>query len=285
MKDTFLYYCFDFDDNILNMSTQIIVSDINDVEVGIETQEFRKYRNIIGKRKFEYKCHIIVVCPKNEKGQVDCNLMYKNFTDYPNPNVFIQDVIKTLHKKSYGPAWKDFIECITNGSIFCIITARGHEDIKIRKAIEYIINNELNIKQKRIMYKNLLNFSYFFKGIKNEEKLSKDILFTENKIVKNYLNTCEFIGVTSVARGGSYNNIEKLKADAIIKFKNRINKFGEKYGKKIKIGFSDDDLKNVKHIEDLFNNVNHEEFSHIIQYTVKNSNDPHNITKTVRNIK
>jgi hypothetical protein len=57
---------------------------------------------------------------------------------------------------------------------------------------------------------------------------------------------------------------------------------------KAMIGFSDDDPGNVKHVEDLFKNLNHEEYSNIIHYVVKNTNKPEEVTKmtrTVENIK
>jgi hypothetical protein len=48
-----------------------------------------------------------------------------------------------------------------------------------------------------------------------------------------------------------------------------------------KIGFSDDDLKNVKHIEDLVDNLHHEQFPNIVEIVVKGTKDPENITKKV----
>jgi hypothetical protein len=49
-----------------------------------------------------------------------------------------------------------------------------------------------------------------------------------------------------------------------------------------KIGFSDDDLKNVKHIEDLVDNLHNERFPNIKEVVVKGTKDPLNITKKVR---
>jgi len=40
------------------------------------------------------------------------------------------------------------------------------------------------------------------------------------------------------------------------------------------VGFSDDDLGNVKHIEDLVDSLTHEQFPNIIKYVVKGTNDP-----------
>jgi hypothetical protein len=50
---------------------------------------------------------------------------------------------------------------------------------------------------------------------------------------------------------------------------------------KAMIGFSDDDLGNVAHIEDLADRLNHEEFPNIIKFVVKGTKYPENITKKI----
>ena len=44
---------------------------------------------------------------------------------------------------------------LINGSLFAIITARGHEKNTIRKTIEWIIDNVLVDSEKITMYNNL----------------------------------------------------------------------------------------------------------------------------------
>jgi hypothetical protein len=48
------------------------------------------------------------------------------------------------------------------------------------------------------------------------------------------------------------------------------------------IGFSDDDVKNEKHIVDLIKNLSHETFQNIIKIVVKGTKDAENITTTER---
>lgn len=277
--DTILYYVFDFDDNILNMSSEIIVLNDKNEEVGISTHDFSKYRNIIGKRLFKYKNNIIVDFPRTEDGEINDPLVYRNFGDILDPNIFIKDIKKALKLKSYGPAWDDFMECIINGSPFSIITARGHESKTIRKGIEYIINNELSDIERKKMYSNLLDISY----LSNSEFIS-DIKFTDNKLLKEYLDSCDYIGISAPSRGGQPHRVEMAKSVAMVELKTKINLFGKRLGRKVKIGFSDDDPKNIKQIDDLFKDVRYHDYSHIIQYTVKNTNNPNNIVKTIRNI-
>ena len=45
-------------------------------------------------------------------------------------------------KAKVGPAFNDFKEAINNGSIFSIITARGHNPNTLKQAVyNYIIND------------------------------------------------------------------------------------------------------------------------------------------------
>jgi hypothetical protein len=54
------YYAFDWDDNIMNMPTKIILKDDDGDEVGMSTEDFAEYRTEIGKEDFEYEGHKIV---------------------------------------------------------------------------------------------------------------------------------------------------------------------------------------------------------------------------------
>jgi hypothetical protein len=43
------YYAFDWDDNIMTMPTQIMLSDDKGEEVGMSTEDFAEHRHQIGK--------------------------------------------------------------------------------------------------------------------------------------------------------------------------------------------------------------------------------------------
>jgi len=42
-------------------------------------------------------------------------------------------------KAPTGPAWNDFVEAVNNGSIFSIITARGHTPSILKNAVYNLI--------------------------------------------------------------------------------------------------------------------------------------------------
>ena len=57
-----------------------------------------------------------------------------------------------------GPAWRDFVEAINNGSIFSIVTARGHSPNVLKEACyNMIISNHNGIDSNELV-KNLEKF-------------------------------------------------------------------------------------------------------------------------------
>ena len=263
------YYALDFDDNILNMPTVIHMEHLVNgewVPTDVSTAEFAEIRGD----------------KENWRTQEDA---FSEFRD-SGPrgiNAFLEDVKKAISMKRFGPAWEDFIECLSSGSLFAIITARGHESPTMRKAIEWIIDNVLTENQVYSMYNNLMKYAYHFgqdRGDSYDRILKGEP--SKNPLVQEYLDNCDFVGVSSPSRGGSPDNPEKAKEEALLLFQAKINDYAQKIGMKAKIGFSDDDLKNVKHIEDLYDNLHKEQFPNIIQFSVKGTKDPKNITKKVR---
>ena len=183
-------------------------------------------------------------------------------------SAFLEDLKSAISQKEFGPAWDDFVECLSEGALFAIITARGHESGPMRMGVEWLIDNVLTEEQLNEMYNNLLKFEYLFKDSSESERLLRGVP-SKNPVIKRYLDNCEFIGVSSPSRGGSPSNPEKAKEIALIGFKEKVNQFAKSLGVTAKIGFSDDDPGNVKHIEDLVKNLHHERFSHIKEFNVK----------------
>lgn len=266
-----LYYSFDWDDNILNMPTVIHMDKLVNgewVPTDVSTSDFAEVRNDLENWRIV----------NNDPEQAFCE-----FRDFGprGESAFLQDTKEAIRKGSFGPAWGDFIECLKNGSIFAIITARGHEAPAMRMAIEWIIDNQLSQDDLYEMYNNLKKFVYLYKHDIPHDRIMRGNP-SENALVKAYLDKCDFVGVSSPSRSGSAANPEKAKEDALLQFNAKINRLASSIGMKAKVGFSDDDLKNVKHIEDLIDNLHQEEFPHIIHFVVKGTKDPKAITKKIR---
>jgi len=272
-NNVLFFYALDWDDNILNMPTVIHMDKLVNgewVPTDVSTAEFAQVRS------------------DKENWRIINNDPVEAFSEFrdfgPRGNkAFLEDVKKAIELNQFGPAWDDFLECLSNGSLFAIITARGHESEAMRVGIEWIIDNILSEDMLFEMYNNILKFAYLYREDGKFDRVLKGKP-SENLLIKRYLDNCEFVGVSAPSRGGTPDNPEKAKEEALLSFKERINRLAGSIGAKAMIGFSDDDLGNVKHIEDLIDNLNHEEFPNIIKYVVKGTKDPQNITKKVRDV-
>ena len=266
-----LYYAFDWDDNILNMPTVIHMDKLIDgkwVPTDVSTSEFADVRN------------------DKENWRLVNNNPDEAFSEFRDNGsrgkvAFLEDLKSAIDLGKYGPAWDDFIECLSNGSLFAIITARGHESDAMRMGVDWIIDNVLSEDELYSMYNHLIKYAYLFKEDGDFDKILRGRP-SKNPLIGMYLDNCHFVGVSAPSRGGSPDNPEKAKEEALLEFKSKVNEFASRIGYKAKVGFSDDDLGNVKHIEDLIDNLNNEKFPNIIEYVVKGTKDPDNITKKVR---
>ena len=240
MKPTMKYYAFDWDDNLMYMPTKIYTKDDKGEVVGMSTEDFAEYRTDIGKEPFEYEGHTIVGFDENP---------FRDF-NVPGDQQFLKDAMKA----PTGPAWDDFVEAVNNGSVFSIITARGHTPSILKNAVYNLIKkNKHGISEKELV-KNLKKY----RELADEEDLSDD------ELVRSYLDMNRYHPVSFGQ--GSAANPEQLKVDAMKEFmtyvqnlsrqlqekafmKNKISNYFVPY-----IGFSDDDLRNVqamkKHFDD-----------------------------------
>ena len=141
------YYAFDWDDNIMMMPTKIIVKTEEGNEVGMSTEDFAEYRGMLGKEPFEYNGDTIVGYSDNP---------YRNFT-VEGDSQFIVDAMVA----ETGPSWDDFVEAVNGGSIFSIITARGHTPSVLKDAVYNMIMTNHNGISKEELISNLKKFRDF----------------------------------------------------------------------------------------------------------------------------
>ena len=226
------YYAFDWDDNIMIMPTQIILLDKTGDEVGMSTEDFAEHRHQVGKEEFEYKGKVIVGYAPDP---------YRHFSTKGDKRFIIDSLLAKP-----GPEWDTFKDAINNGSIFSIVTARGHSPLAIRQSIENMI--ELNFKgiSKKELVKNLRKF----RDISGEEEMS------DEQLIEAYMDMNKYYPVTFGS--GSASSPEKGKLNALKEFENyvkyisgHLNKQGflkNKISNRFvpKIYFSDDDKKNLE---------------------------------------
>lgn len=233
------YYAFDWDDNIVSMPTKIILKDEDGDKVGMTTADYARYGEQIGKEPFEYDGHTIV-------GAAQDSLYWFGVV---GDKQFIVDAMTAKP----AAAWPDFVEAINNGSIFSIVTARGHTPSVLKEGCyNYIVSNMNGIDSNELV-KNLEKY----RDLADEENVSK------REMIREYLDLCKFYPVTYGQ--GPEADVKSLKKLALMEFVNYVREMSNYIQKKAflknkisnyfvpKIGFSDDDLKNVdvvkKHFE------------------------------------
>ena len=243
------YYAFDWDDNIVHMPTKIILKDDEGNEVGMSTDDFAEHRHHIGKKPFDYKGQTIVGFAENP---------FRNFRTEGDKE-FLVDAMRA----KIGPAFDDFKEAINNGSIFSIITARGHNPNTLKQGVYNYIIDGFNGIDKDQLVKNLKKYRTFV----DEDDMS------DEELIKSYLELNKYHPVSFGDDKGAANP-EEAKVRAMDDFVNYIkamsavlnkkaylkNDIGNKFvPAKPTIGFSDDDIRNVevmnKHFKDKPDNI------------------------------
>lgn len=232
------YYAFDWDDNIMHMPTKIMVLDDKGSEVGMSTEDFAQYRGIIGKENFSYERTTIVDYAQDP---------FRNFRTEGDKQFIIDSM-----KGSPGPAWSDFVEAINNGSIFSIITARGHNPNTIKQAIYNMIISNHNGIDKDLLIKNLKKYRKIFGNKINKRDL-----------LNYYMDLNKYYPV-SYGATNSAANPEELKVKALKEFIDYVKRHAKRLNKKLylkdnvkgaftpTVGFSDDDKKNLEKIKKEF---------------------------------
>lgn len=236
------YYAFDWDDNIVHMPTEIMVLDDKGNEVGMSTEDFAEYRSKIGSSPVNYKGKKIVDYAPNAF----------RFFKTGGDKKFITDSMKA----KIGPAFDDFKEAINNGSIFAIITARGHNPNTIKEAVyNYIVSGYGGINKKELL-KNLRKYRSFV----GEEEME------DEELIRTYLSLNKYHPVT-FGDEKSVASPEQSKVNAMKDFVDYIKGMAAVLNKKAYlkkdvankfiptkpvIGFSDDDLKNIEVMKKAF---------------------------------
>jgi hypothetical protein len=232
------YYAFDWDDNLLYMPTKIILKDDKGNEVGMGTEEFAEYRSKIGKENFEYKDKTIVGFSENP---------FRFFSTEGDKKFMVDALLAKT-----GPAWSDFVECVNGGSVFSIITARGHSPETIAKTVKKLIEGSINGISKQQLVKNLKKYNELANRF-----LEKNENVSDEQLVDFYVfKLNKYYPVTHGS--GSAQNPEESKVEAMKEFQEYVKRisriinvepmFKDDVSNRFvpKIGFSDDDLKNLK---------------------------------------
>lgn len=243
------YSCFDIDDNLLHMPTKINM-------INIKTGK---------KEKVSSEMFASIRSDKDNWKLSDDAFIEFGDNGPRGHRAFIEDLIKAVSSSEFAPSWYKFIKTLENAYLFALITARGASADSIRIGIEWIIDNYLSKDQKYSLYNNCLKFKYLFESESNDNYkkiLSEDDLnnISKNVIISSYLDNCGFYGVSNDNFLRKHNtegaeSPEMGKEIALKEFIKNVKTLSESIGATISIGMSDDDIKNITHIEKVFNDL------------------------------
>lgn len=273
------YYAFDWDDNILHMPTKIKMDKITEGiwnPLTVTPSEFAKYRG-----NPEYRIR--------NNNPLEAFIEFKDIGPRGN-KAFVEDCMYAINNGDMAASWDDYILCLTEGSLFAIITARGHEYETIKNGVKYVINNCLTKEQQDMMYQNCLEYASVFE--KGKVYTRKTGVFTDNELINTYLDCCKYYGV-GVPYSNSFKEdfkvsvdipIEECKQMALGRFIDICNEYGRNSNLGVSIGFSDDDKKNVESIKKYFEGKSNEHIN--LRFNVYDtSNKIVNRTKYTQGIK
>jgi hypothetical protein len=199
----YTYHCFDWDDNLLFMPTNIILfhKDTSE-EIEISTGDFAKLRSFIATDHKFYLEEGKVTTKKtqdirNFKNYVvigdDTDSVINSFREFRDceQRYFLTHLKEALKVSSFGPEWAKFIEATNKYSVakrVYIITARGHMAQTIYEGIKFL--KEQGIIKNIIPRKNIFPVSNGKHNMKNSStqdikyKILKDIFSEANQVAK-----------------------------------------------------------------------------------------------------
>jgi len=245
-------YSFDWDDNILNMPTQIHLEKkvgSGYVPVDVSTSEFAEMRHLVGT---EYRL-------------LNDNPL-EAFSDFRDYDAFIRDTKKAVRNGSFGPSFDKFKEALIYGNDFSIITARGQSPKALRDGTRLLINLTFTDDEIKRMEENLRGTS-----------------------IDQYLSLQDYHPVSSdefkekFGGEGGAENPEIAKTIALRDFVSRVVKAANKLKlnpnyKGLSVGFSDDDLGNVKKAEEFIRKELKKTYPNV-RFLVYDTSDPKDMKK------
>ncbi len=227
-------YIFDWDDNILYMPTTIKMDKKEGgkwVPVDVPTDEYAHIRT-----SPEYRLR------DNSPGIA--------FSDFRESKPFIEDIKKSIHNNNFAPSADKFKEALINANPFGINTARGHKPEILRDGVRLFIDMVFTDEEKSKMVKNIRKILNKTKGLTDDQSID----FYLDEMGEYYPVSSEEFGERfGLDTTGGAANPEHAKKVAIEHFVrkvfNNVKTLVSSDYKKMSVGFSDDDIRNVRAAE------------------------------------
>lgn len=193
-KHQIVAFAFDWDDNIFNMPTQIMLKDKHGKEKGMSTAEFAIIRESVGKKGTPWADY-----------QVDSSLTtgsLRFFGDLSSDHInhFQADIDKAMSSSKtawQGPAWQSFVQAMSRpetAAATAIITARLHEPATIQNALKTLVSRGYiqNVpSQENIWAVNAPSFPATYKkvyGVDSPDGGAANPSLRKSKVMENILD-------------------------------------------------------------------------------------------------
>jgi len=227
-------YIFDWDDNILYMPTTIKMDKKTDggwEPIDVPTDEFTHVRTN----------------PEYRLRNGDANVA---FADFRESKPFIEDTKKAIHMGKFAPSADKFKEALIHANPFGINTARGHKPNILRDGVRLFIDMVFTDEEKSEMVENIKKILNQAKGLTDDQSID----FYLDEMGEYYpVSSDEFgqrFGLDVTGGAANPEHAKKVAIEHFVRkiFKNAKTLVASDY-KKMSVGFSDDDLGNVKAVE------------------------------------
>lgn len=246
----FKYYIFDWDDNILHMPTRIKMEHRGEDgvwrEVLLSTSTFALVRSDTDNYR----------APPGGWAEA-----FRDFQDSPSRDTFLDDTIAALeriaHGETPGPSYNALKRTLREGRLFAIVTARGHAPETIERAVRVFIRYALTESERDEMMANLRGYRRWLDKVESFGSDAEELDY--------YLSMCRYSAVTNdafkarmasdpiyrekLAVASNSSRPELAKEFAIRDFVEHVFHLVQRthgFDRSVSIGFSDDDVGNVK---------------------------------------
>ena len=167
-----------------------------------------------------------------------------SYDEFRNHEGFIKDTTQAISERKFGPSFGKLKESLINASPFSIITARGNAPTTIMQGVNIIIDMALSDDEKMEMIENI------------KTKYPSKVDLTDDEVIYFYLKENSYMPVSSeefltkYPDSGSAESPEIGKKIALNDYVKRVvngaKKLTNNEYRRLTIGFSDDDKKNIE---------------------------------------
>ena len=193
------FECYDWDDNILFMPTNIILfHKKSNLEISMTTENFAHYRSFIGKNKIFFSNQNGLF--SEDKTQNKFNFKdfeirgddhgksssFREFRDCKN-KYFLKHLEEAIQNKQFAPEWDSFLKSLNQNKKQAnktyIITARGHSPETIYEGLKFLQKKKIIkylIPKKNIYPVSYLNADNAYGPQEFKFRIFKDIIIKAN---------------------------------------------------------------------------------------------------------